>query len=339
MATPASSIDDISLVGGPLLVGSVFNAFLFGMCVVQCVTYWEHQRGDSALIKSLVVWSIFLDTVHTCSLLDMLWEYFVNNFSRPSFLMTVLWPFSSTPIFTTFTSFPIQLYLSWRIRRFSRCKRVFVVLCTLSAAQSTLGILVSVSAYKNANLATYSRLIPLVDTWQVMAVIADLSLTVFLCYYLKKNRTGQKRSDNVISRVISASVETAAVGAFFCIMDLIMFTALPDTNFHVIFAFPMGRIYTNILLRTLNSRSSLRAEFEGPMSIPDIALDQSSHNEISTPPTANRVQDNIGSISVSVNVFNAADLSNSVPWQEMQAISNKIIGIKDIESQRNSDRV
>ncbi|KAF8193682.1 hypothetical protein BJ912DRAFT_901458 [Pholiota molesta] len=344
MSNPAAFPDDFRLVVGPLLIGTVLNAFLYGICLLQFVHYWEHSKmTDTIVIKLLVNWTFWLDTFHTCSLLYMLWVYVVENFNNPQYLLTALWPFSATPIVTSLTSFPIQIYLSWRIRQLSQSKRVFLVLCVLSTGQAAAGIACSASAFTNSNLATYSRLIPFVDAWQILAVVTDLSITFFLWGYLSKSRTGQRRSDNVISRIIYSSIETAAVGAVFCIMDLITFTAFPDTNFHVIFAFPMGRIYTNILLRTLNSRSSLRAEFERTLVIPDIVIDPSSHNASSIDPIAisNRIQDGMQSIDVSVNVFNGADFSSDgPPWQEMQAISTSVLGLKEIDRvHQNAGRV
>ncbi|PPQ96742.1 hypothetical protein CVT26_010226 [Gymnopilus dilepis] len=131
-----------------------------------------------------------------------------------------------------------------------RIKEGFLLL----AAQASLGVACSISAFKVPDLARYHLLIPYVDAWQVLAVAADGCIT----------RTGQEREirnsisflfilmtlytggDGVIRRLIRSSVETAAIGALFCIMDLITFTGLLRTNFHVIFAFPMGRIYTSV---------------------------------------------------------------------------------------------
>lgn len=46
------------------------------------------------------------------------------------------------------TSFPIQIYLSWRIRLLSQSLRVFVALVVISAIQASLGIACSIAAFK-----------------------------------------------------------------------------------------------------------------------------------------------------------------------------------------------
>jgi len=110
-------------------------------------------------------------------------------------------------------------------------------------------------------------------------------------------------------------METATVGAFFCIMDLITFTTLQGTNFHVVFAFPMGRIYTNTLLLILNKRQVLRTELERiQIQFPDILLDQAVHNNpfSNTVPEMTRTGRSEQTVSLNVNVYNVP-LANSVP--------------------------
>jgi len=96
----------------------------------------------------------------------MLWVYVVVEFNNPTFLLTVLWPFSSTPIVTTLwvrygyllhphfpkisfvrTSLPIQIYLAWRIQKFSDSTIVFLYLVLLSVAQASLGFACSIKAF------------------------------------------------------------------------------------------------------------------------------------------------------------------------------------------------
>ncbi|KAF8970866.1 hypothetical protein BDZ97DRAFT_1651989 [Flammula alnicola] len=240
-------LDDPSLALGPLLIGTVFNAFVYGICVLQFSSYWENKSNDRSIIKLLVGWTFLLDTFHTCALIYMLWVYVIVEYNNSAFLAMVLWPFAATTIVTTLTSCPIQIFLSWRIKQFSKSRRVLFGLILLALAQASLGFTCSIIVYQTPDMISFHQLIPFVAAWQISAVVADGSITVFLWWYLSRSRTGQKRSDNVISRLIRSSIETAAFGSFFCIMDLITFTILQRTNMHVIFAFPMGRIYTWVL--------------------------------------------------------------------------------------------
>ncbi|KAF9446421.1 hypothetical protein P691DRAFT_794469 [Macrolepiota fuliginosa MF-IS2] len=261
----------VNRVLGPILVGTVFNTMIYGICLVQLWTYYTSRMERQGKINLLVNWVFLLDTFHTISLCYLLWKYTVQNFDNLSYLTHADWPFAATPIITALTSLPIQVYLSWRIRLFSGSMRVFVFLAILALIQTALGFACSAMAFLTASISDFRRLIPFVDAWQVMAVSCDVSVTLLLWWFLNKSRTGSEKSDNVITRVIRSSIETAAFGAFFCIMDLVTFTAFPSNNFHVIFAFPMGRIYTWVSLLTLNTRQSLREDLE-QQQIPEILV-------------------------------------------------------------------
>ncbi|KAF9552857.1 hypothetical protein CPC08DRAFT_714242 [Agrocybe pediades] len=321
---------NINLTLGPLVIGILLNAFIYGICVLQFSTYWESTSKDRPIIKLLVGWTFLLDTFHTSALLYMLWIYVVVHFNDPDFLNSTLWPFSLTPIVTTLTSLPIQIFLSWRIKEFASSMRVFVGLIVLSVTQATLGFLCSIQALEISSISLFPPLIPVVDAWQVLSIMADGSITVFLSWYLLQSRTGQKRSDNVIQRIIRSSIETAALGAFFCMMDLVTFTTLQNTNFHVIFAFPMGRIYTNTLLMTLNSRQVLRAELERPI-IPDIVLD-SVHNPAHFQPPASAlvVTDRNNSISVAMNIYRDGNTARSEDFNSTYPDNTDALRSKEI---------
>lgn len=179
--------NNVDLVLGPLLIGAIFNAFVYGICFLQFSIYWTSQWNDSYVIKCdslsvyhlfhllifgyrlLVGWTFLLDTFHTSALTYALWVYAVDNFLNPSFLRRVLWPYSTTPIVTTLydffflnsflrtrrrvlkfnrTSFPIQVYLSWRIKQFAKSQRVLFYLVLLALAQASLGFTCSIIAFQ-----------------------------------------------------------------------------------------------------------------------------------------------------------------------------------------------
>lgn len=49
----ANFVDDVKLVLGPVVVGTVFNAFVYGICLIQFTHYWEHKSNDSIILRSV----------------------------------------------------------------------------------------------------------------------------------------------------------------------------------------------------------------------------------------------------------------------------------------------
>jgi len=190
----------------------------------------------------------------------MLWEFVVPNFGRPEIFVHLPWPYSTTPIFICLASVPIQIFLAYRIKGLSHSWILFIALATLSLAQGACGFAGGVLATINPDPAHLESLVPVATSWISIAVLADVCITLSLFYFLRRSKTGFKKTDNIIERLIRTAIETSSIGAIFCIIDVIVFTTRINTNLHFFFALPQGRIYTNTLMMTLNSRANLREE-------------------------------------------------------------------------------
>ncbi|KAJ7766058.1 hypothetical protein B0H16DRAFT_1522902 [Mycena metata] len=259
----AVSDPGINLVLGPVILGIIINTFVYGILFMQGITYYTSPRfkQDQPLIKGLVTWSLFLDTFHSCAIIWVIWEYCIEHFGDRAFLETTPWPYPTAPIFTTGASVPIQIYLAWRVKRLSNSWIIFGGITALSVTSGVVAWIASIRAVRLSNTKGFPALIPIVDTWLALGVLCDVSLTILLFIFLRKGRTGFSKTDNIITTIILQSIETAAFSSLTSLLDLITFTVIQKTNFHFIFSLLAGRMYTNTLLATLNSRDKLRADF------------------------------------------------------------------------------
>jgi len=251
---------DLGRILGPIVLAVVVNAAVYGTCIIQWYTYYTSGYKDPWYTRLLVAWVCILDTLHTAAATYMLWEFVVPNFGNPQVFVHLPWPYPTTPIFITLASVPIQIFLAYRIKCLSHSVLLFIGISALSLAQGACGFAGGVLATANPDPANFANLLPIATSWISIAVFVDVWITLSLLYYLRKSKTGFKRTDNVIERLIRTAIETASFGALFCIIDVIVFTKHINTNLHFFFALPQGRIYTNTLMMTLNSRASLRED-------------------------------------------------------------------------------
>jgi len=249
---------DLDLILGPIVLAVVANAALYGICVVQWYNYYIGGYKDPFLTHLLVMWVICLDTFQTASTTYMLWEFTVTNFGNPKVFANVPWPYPTTPIFIALASVPIQHFLAYRIKSLSRSWILFAIISAFSLAQGAFGIAGGILATVVSDPEDFRGLIPVADSWISLAVFTDVLITCLLFFFLWRKKTGFQRMDSIIERLIRTAVETASIGAAFCIIDVIVFNVRSNTNLHYFFALLQGRIYTNTLMVTLNSRASLR---------------------------------------------------------------------------------
>jgi thioester reductase-like protein len=67
-----------------------------------------------------------------------------------------------------------------------------------------------------------------------------------LTYILSRSRTGFRKTDTIINRLIRGAIQTGLFASIFALADLFSFVLHGDTNLYAMFAFPIGRIYTNV---------------------------------------------------------------------------------------------
>ena len=74
----------------------------------------------------------------------------------------------------------------------------------------------------------------------------NLQSPVTLIVIFSRSRTGFRKTDTIINRFIRGAIQTSLLSSIFSLCNLITFILFPDMNFYAMFAFPVGRIYTNV---------------------------------------------------------------------------------------------
>ncbi|TFY83479.1 hypothetical protein EWM64_g531 [Hericium alpestre] len=270
---------------GTLLVGIFFNTYLYGLVTYQFAAYWRTYFNDPLRIKLVVLFLFLVDTAHSISVIYMAWEYWsvlfaflhggclskicvsVTNFANPAALEVALWPYTFTPIATALAALATQIFLGYRICRLTGSRIIYVVIVLLAFTSFGLGMACGIRAWIISVLADLSVLNNLVTAWLSMQVGTDLLITGLLTFSLLRSKSGFRKTDNVLNRLVRGAIQTGVFAGIFSLSDLATFLQYPDTNMYGMFAIPIGRIYTNTLLDTLISRDELRARLTGTMSI------------------------------------------------------------------------
>ncbi|PIL34159.1 hypothetical protein GSI_03870 [Ganoderma sinense ZZ0214-1] len=259
-AAAALSAIPINSILGPMILGVCINAFLYGFSVLQFVQYRTRRYQDAWPTQLLVYWTFLVDTVHTIALCWMIWTYLVDNFTNVTYLFGAPWPYTATPLFLVFTSGPIQIYFAHRIRTLSRWDSLFWTIIGLSVADTSMGIILTVFAFTHANVTDFRVLLPIVDTWLALSVVCDGVISFCLLYYLTLKQSGFRRHESFRHRAAHAFIESSILTAVVAVADLITYSIVPNTNYHILIGIPMGRVYTCTLLAMLNARLKLQED-------------------------------------------------------------------------------
>ncbi|KAG9311992.1 hypothetical protein JVU11DRAFT_7263 [Chiua virens] len=258
---------------GPMLIGTLLNCILYGATVVQAYIYFQTYKGDKRWMKMFVLYMLIFETLNTACDIGVIYEPLILHFGSPQVLQVapLLLPASGyrylechheidftdksceDPITTVMISFPVQLFIVWRVKKLTKSIVLPLIISFFAFASFVGGILISALLISiDFQYSQFHHNDSALIVWLASAAVADTLITASLVHSLLRKRTGFAATDDVINRIIRLTIQTGMMTAIFAIMDVTLFTLGKTWNF--IWDIPLSKLYSNTILSTLNAR-------------------------------------------------------------------------------------
>jgi len=214
---------------------------------VQAYIYYESFPEDSRKLKSLVAvicWGIDAALQQSTEELDLhLLLVGTASILCQAFFLKRVWAFSKGNIWT---------------RALTGASAV--------ACLATLGLDLTMTLQTSSNnsFAVYrlvGREIEIITMFSLGAGV-DMVIAFLLVWYLHQGRTGSEKTNFVLTRIIQYTVATGLATSLLALGCVAAYIIKPDGFIFIAMHFSLGRMYTNALLATLNSRRNLRSLME-----------------------------------------------------------------------------
>lgn len=250
---------------GPLLVGTLFNVCLFGVCLMQAHTYSLHCEHDARWIKWMVTWTVFMEAVSSSLASFISYDYAVRDFGEPDKVLIRTPEFSAFILTIGICSTTVQCFYGWRVKRLLGRKWLAYVIYTSAVAQMLCVTGVAAGDSIVTSFQAFQQFKPVravVIVWMVLAPVTDLFIAGLLVFFLRKSRTGFRKTDSMLNKLTILTVQTGAITALDAILGLLLFLSVPDF-IHLLFIFTLPSFYGVCLMSSLNARSAWSASLEG----------------------------------------------------------------------------
>ncbi|KAF9454164.1 hypothetical protein P691DRAFT_770871 [Macrolepiota fuliginosa MF-IS2] len=255
---------------GALLLGLFLNTYLYGFVTYQFLVYKNTKFNDPIWIKIIVAALFVTDTLHSAVAMYAGWQMCVTNYNHPESLLFVGWTIPFTAVATAVAAALTQFFLGHRVLLLTKSKIICGTIGILSALGFVFGVYAGVRSGIINDVRLFKPLEPFVICWLGFQTSADLLITGVLTYILSRSRTGFRKTDTIINRLIRGAIQTGLFASIFALADLFSFLLHRDTNLYAMFAYPIGRIYTNTLLDTLNARVDLKQDAAGTIDVDSV---------------------------------------------------------------------
>ncbi|KAJ7463575.1 hypothetical protein FB451DRAFT_457146 [Mycena latifolia] len=243
---------------GVTLMGVMSNTYLTGVIMSQFFTYWNSEFEDPGWLKSMVAFLFIINITHAAALVYMSWFYCVTNFANPRVAEIALWPYSLTAFMTTVLALINQMFQAWRIYVFTKNKILVGSLVVAALVTCGVGITAAIQSWILSELAKLIALQPVVEANLTLQCAIDVIIAIVLTVIFSRSKTSFRRTDEVLNRLIRTAVQSGFFTAVFALGTLLLFRFSPGTQIFVLFALPIGRIYTHTMMDSLITREELR---------------------------------------------------------------------------------
>jgi len=254
---------------GVTLIGVIVAAALWGVSCVQVWYYYNHYPKDAWHNKLLVAAGWMSDTVHQMLISHTIYTYLVTNFGNPVELGNLVWSLLVEILFNGLTTLMVQCFFTVRVWRLSGGSYFLTGLVSiLVVGQFGWMLYYTIKSLQFQNFAQLRTLKVASITVNALAAAGDVLIATILCSILQMSRTGFKRSDTMIKKLILFSMSTGLVTSICAVAALISTVSAPSTFIYIFFYFNIGRLYSNSLMVALNARKNIRgAGGDEPMTI------------------------------------------------------------------------
>ncbi|KAF4583383.1 hypothetical protein EYR40_010839 [Pleurotus pulmonarius] len=259
-------------------IGSVLSAILYGVTCIQTFHYFRAAGKDPLIIKSLVFVLLLLDTAHQALITELVYHYLVENFANPLELLHNIRTIAVEIIVNAVIAFLVECFLVARVWVLSGKNKIMSVVCgvltvahlgelslmvssdepRVTLAVVVMNVVFPVKTMAYSNIITGAERLRTFGTAGLgVAVVTDVCISATLCYYLQKGRTGFRRSDDIITKLIALTITTGLLSTLFVIANLVALVAAPEKLYSLFFNFMLGKLYINALLTSYVSRSKI----------------------------------------------------------------------------------
>ncbi|PBK81734.1 hypothetical protein ARMGADRAFT_1090973 [Armillaria gallica] len=275
---------------GAFLIAAIVSAWLFGITCAQTWYYYGHY-SDSIFLKALVgiVWT--LEAVHAAFACHAAYFYVVTQYGIIAGLAEATWSasvsFSLRPresyrsllveltvcvtgIITLMVHlfYARQLYFVSNRNVFLVSALLFLAVCRVATSAAVAGFSMRLKRYALFETPVMTNLM---KTAMSLYLATDVLVAASLCYYLHTSRTGLKRTDTIINKLIFYAINNGLLtgqshsillclltnDVHFSVTDLlvIVFNQVYPSNLVYLSLYQVvANLYSNSFLATLNSR-------------------------------------------------------------------------------------
>ncbi|KAF9476677.1 hypothetical protein BDN70DRAFT_154559 [Pholiota conissans] len=237
---------------GAMLIGALVTMTIYGITTLQAYFYFMSFPKDGKATKMLVASIWILDTIHAIFMCHAVHFYLIDGFTNPVLLINGNW----------------SLFLSIAINRYwiGGVIGIFVFAHFATGINTVVNLFITRRFVHLKDVSITSAL-----PFGITVVISDILIAAALCILLSSKRSSFQDTNSIVNKLIIFAVNRCILTCAMAIVEIVAFTALPNSFYSIAIDFVIGKLYANSCLAVLNARATLRPENQDGLSSTELS--------------------------------------------------------------------
>ncbi|KAK7054326.1 hypothetical protein VNI00_003519 [Paramarasmius palmivorus] len=256
---------DLSPYANGPFAGTIVSTVLLGGNMALA---WLYYRGntDTWLLRITVTALIAMDiagTVINAEVLHYTARCKIKHFGDPNILASPIIYYlpMSNAVLKVVTIIIVQIFFInqvYILKRVHRAVAYFILLCATGAFAAGLAFVVYGIRDPTINMSSDRTSMIFTVARCTFAALGDVAVTSALSWSFRVSKTGIKRTDTLLQRLLQYTVTRGALVTAIQICTLIVYVVNPASMDWSALHYCEGKVYVMTMLAMLNSRSTLR---------------------------------------------------------------------------------
>ncbi|KAI0833789.1 hypothetical protein BC628DRAFT_1414527 [Trametes gibbosa] len=242
---------------GVTFLGVCVSSMLYGVTCLQTWNYYRSSKGktDSRLMWIMVAALLVFDSAHQAIVIHAVYTYLILDFANPIKVVELVWSVPTEVVLNAILAIILNGFLTFRIWKVSKMYFLTSIAALLSMANFGTNLAYAIRGYFIPNIFEAELVLRHHGiAGLAISVATETMISFSLAFYLHTRRTGLRKSNDIISKLVLLSVTTGLLIAAINVANLVAYVAASDSFYVLFFNFMLGKLYANSLLTSLNSR-------------------------------------------------------------------------------------
>ncbi|KAH9914831.1 uncharacterized protein B0H18DRAFT_1125267 [Fomitopsis serialis] len=232
-----------------IFVATFIGQILFGIVIAQVYIYFTRYQRDALWVKIFVLFLFICDVCSAIFTICWMFYLFISNWGDITVFSQPTWMLATDPLVLGLMTCATHFFFARRIKIITGSSWLAGLICFFGVG--TLGGTIEFLRVKS--LTDLTSLKPIAIVWLLSAAVGDVMITVILSWSLKRKKSGFRRTDQIVDRVIRVTIQNGFLTAAVATAALTLYLA-SSIPYHLALSLVLPRMYSNTILSSLNHR-------------------------------------------------------------------------------------